>query len=262
MKKIALLLIVLLLFTACDENKLEEGTKEAVKVTATPEVTVTPEITATLDATATPDVTVTPEITATPEPTQEPTPEPIKAEIITKREYTKAVIIPDEYKDMEQNFQPHKVFVPEIIDDGDAVKALNDSIFAICNEYIDLLENNKEETYLINISYIPTEKDGIFGIILEERNGVMFSEWWSSYNFFYYDSVENKVLTEDEYYEKMGESKENIWNRIKSSPEFIMEQDFYAGASLQRAIFNEDVIFAVVNTPNGFIEQTFVQIAR
>ena len=70
------------------------------------------------------------------------------------------------------------------------------------------------------------------------------------------------MLTEDEYYLSMGETREEIWNVIISSPEFIMAQDTYQGASLNRAIFDDGIILAVVNTPNGFQEQAFVTIGR
>lgn len=245
LKKIALLLVVLLLFAGCDEQMKEEKTAVREDIQQQNE-----------------NVSVEPEVTPTAKPTPEPIKEEIKAEVRTKTEYTKEVIVPEHYKDMDYKFKPHTIYVPEIVDDSDAVNELNDEIYQICKKYIDMLENNSEGEYLVDVSYTHTEKDGVFGILLIFRDGVMFSEWWSTYLFFYYDSVENKVLTEDEYYLSMGSTKDEIWDRIQSSPEFIMEQDFYTGASLDMAIFDDEVILAVVNTPDGFQENTYVQTVR
>ena len=271
MKKILVLLVtmVFVFCTGCEFDFIKGETKGGTSIFGNlfgakeeeaPEEMSTPEPI----SIATPILEPTPVMTPTPEPTPviTPTPEPQKATIANVFEYTKNVIIPEEYKDMGGNYAPHRVYIPEIIDDGEAVKTLNSEMKAIGKDYVDLLENNDEKNFLINISYSYTEQNGIFGIMIDCMCGEMYSEWWSIYYFYYYDSVNNVVLDENAYYQAMGVTKDEIWQRVKSSPEFVMGQDFYQGASLDKAIFNDDIIYAVINTPDAFSENTMLTIAR
>ncbi len=227
LKKIALLFIVLLLFAGCEFGRKEEkGVENIIEITNTPEVTA----------------------------------EPQKASVINKLQYQKEVIIPEDYKDMENDFPPHKIFVPEIVDDGETVKSLNADIYAICKDYVDLLQRNGEDRLLVNISYEYTEKDGIFGILTETRQGVMYSEWWSTYHFFYYDSNENLVLNESEYYNKLGTTKDEIWQKVKTSTEFTDNEEFYQGATLDMAISDGKRIYAVINTPEAFSANEMITV--
>ena len=217
-------------------------------------------------------VTSAPTIATTPssEPTQEPTPSPsptpeiIKGKVEVAKEYTKKVIVPAEYQDITGNYEyaPHKVVIPKVVDDGIAVNNLNDSMYAIGKKYIDLLENNQEEEWLINIRYMSTEKDGIIGIIVDERTGPMASEWWSEYSFFCYDSINNINIGEEDYYMALGLTKDALWQEVKTSPDFKQNEDFYTGASLIQAIVDDNNIYALIKTPDAFSETTLITVEK
>ncbi len=221
-KVISLLIFVCLLFSACGSEK----------------------------GAVSPTVSVKPTAVATPE----------RAQVKTKIQYSKEVIVPEEYKNSGVNYLPHQIFVPEIIDDGEEVKSVNEEMYSVSKDYLDLLKRDGEQGMLINISYYSCEKDGIISVLIESQTGAMHSGFWNTYHCFYYDSVNNKSLTEEEFFVKMQTSKEEIWQRIQSSPDFIMNSDRFLNSSFDVAIFDNDLIYAVINTAED--DNTLVTISR
>lgn len=195
---------------------------------------------------------------AKPSATAVATPE--KARVQTKIEFSKEVNVPEEYKNSGVNYLPHQIFVPEIIDDGEEVKSVNEEMYFVSKDYLDLLKRDGEQGMLINICYYSCEKDGIISVLIESETGTINSGFWNTYHCFYYDSVNNKRFTEEEFYVKMQTSKEEIWQRIQSSPDFIMRGDRFLNASFDVAIFDNDLIYAVINTAED--DNTLVTISR
>lgn len=173
---------------------------------------------------------------------------PENARVQTKIQYKKDVNMPEEYRNSGVDYLPHQIIVPEIIDDGEEVKTVNEEIYSVCKDYLQLLKNDGEQGMLINIGYYSCQKDGIISVMLESRTGTVDSGLWKTYHCFYYDSVNNSALTEDEFYLKMEFSKSEIWQRVQSSPDFIMNSERFSQATLDVAIFDDDLIYAVINT--------------
>lgn len=181
-----------------------------------------------------------------------------KARVKTKIEFSKEVNVPEEYKNSD--YLPHQIFVPEIIDDGEEVKSVNEEMYSVSKDYLDLLKRDGEQGMLININYYSCEKDGIISVLIESETGTINSGFWKTYHCFYYDSVNNKRFTEEEFYLKMDFSKADVLNRIKSSPDFIMNSARFSNATLDVAIFDDDLIYAVINTTAD--DNTLVIISR
>ncbi len=177
--------------------------------------------------------------------------------------YKKDVIIPERYKDMDYvTYNPHSIVIPEIVDDGTEAKVLNDKMYALCTEMLTMLQNNTEDDMLVNYLYHYTEHNGIIGININCNVGVMFSEWYGTYETFFYDSVNNKILTFDEYVSALGLTKDSAWQKIQNDPIY---KDYFAfgstGNSLKAFIADKNKTIAIINTPNEYSEITWIELA-
>ncbi len=248
MKKIAVLLIVVMLFSFTGCGIIER----LYEIQIDKKVPLEPEM-ATVKPTSYPLATI--------EPTPEPT--PTLAFVKDGFTYKKEVIIPQKYKDMDHvTYNPHSIVIPEIVDDGTEVKILNDKMYALCKETLSMLQNNTEDDMLVNYLYHYTEHNGIFGININCNVGVMFSEWYGTYETFFYDSVNNKILTFDEYVSALGLTKDSAWQKIQNDSIY---KDYFAlgsaGNSLKAFIADKNKTIAIINTPNEYSEITWIELA-
>ena len=113
-----------------------------------------------------PETTLETTPTATIEPTTEPTPVPVTVEDAVN--YTKKIVAdPEIYGDDSTNLGDHRVIIPKIVDEGEAVKTLNDKIYNVFGYAYEELKNDKEKYFIYASNYTFANYKGIIGIVFE-----------------------------------------------------------------------------------------------
>lgn len=125
----------------------------------------------------------------------EPVFEPALA--VTARSYEKKAI--DKVFGGEFDFT-HKVEYPKIESDKPGAAELNKQIADYYDKIINELINGEEENYLYNIFYeASTDNLGVIFIRMIQSIGWQYSEGMVDQKIYYYDTVNDKVLTAEEY---------------------------------------------------------------
>lgn len=192
MKKVCILCLALcVLLCSCDETKPVETTDTSAALTRV--VTTAEETTA-----------FTAEIVY-PEPVIVPA-------VVTADSYEKEAV--DAFEGGDFGFT-HSVEYPKINCDKPGALALNEKMAETYVKVIDELKADTEDNRLYTISYeYSTDDIGVIFIRITESVGWQYSEGMTTQKIFYYDGVNDKELTVEEYAERLGidldKAKENV----------------------------------------------------
>ena len=152
------------------------------------------------------------ETVATTEPVIEPTPL-----VVCANSYEKEAI--DAFFPAEKFGFTHKVEYPKIDSDKSGATALNEAIAQRYEEIIQTLKDNREENVLYHITYTASECSGVIFINITEDCGWQYSEGYTSQRIYYYDALNDKELSLDEYLTVFGIDRDKIDAAICSSYE-------------------------------------------
>lgn len=181
MKKLFILLFALsLLLCSCDDETV--STTEVTETTCETENSTTAETT-----TAAETLPVIPAV--------------IIPEVITAAKYEKPIVDMMGYGGFDY---PHSIEYPKIDSDKAGAVALNDKIAAKYEKTINELKSGTEGNNIYNFSYTSSVCDGVIFIRISEDTGWQYSEGMHEQKIFYYDAVNDKELTSEEYAAHFG----------------------------------------------------------
>ena len=124
----------------------------------------------------------------------------------------------------------HKIVLPQIDSTLPGAVALNIKMAGSDTELAERLANMGEPSRnLYRVSYDYSAYDGIIAIQKTSFTGLYQSEGASSSEHYYYDSVNDKELTADEYLAHFGLDSEDLNFRARFSSSYLWAEDKYYG---------------------------------
>ncbi len=207
MKKLLVLLLTLMLLL-CSCDKLGQAIGEYILEHAETGTNYIP-----IDE---PEISTTAEITTTVEETTvaetlPPEPEVEIPYVVSAEKYEKDIVDIMGYDGFDY---PHSVEYPKIDSDKAGAAALNAKIAERYTKIINQLKNGEEANNIYNIGYQTSVCDNVIFIHVIESTGWQYSEGMTEQKIFYYDAVNDKELTAEEYAAHFGidleKAKENI----------------------------------------------------
>lgn len=106
---------------------------------------------------------------------------------------------------------------PHAQGDGDGIEALNAQMDAA---YGSLLQKMVDDPYacqpIIAMDYSLASTDDLYAVVIERADGAWASEMADTQTVFYYDAVEDRTLTAQEYAEKLGYSKDAVVSEFQN----------------------------------------------
>lgn len=162
--------------------------------------------------------------------TPDPTPVPVNVKVVDALNYKKPIVqyIEDEtgihIDPNPAETKYHVIIVPRITDDSDAAKAINTKMYGNIQGIYNSLLNNREDTEIYGADYAYTNYNGIIGISQKKHMGGQFQGGTDAFYFYYYDSVNKKELTFDEYLSLLGISRSNFSKLKKDDGTPIYEE--------------------------------------
>ncbi|MBQ7161287.1 MAG: hypothetical protein IJR90_06240 [Clostridia bacterium] len=169
--------------------------------------------------------TVPDTVTTEPADTSEPLPDG-EVTVVNCVEYKKQVI-PTEMSieigwDATGYF--HVINVPMITSETENAVKFNEKLYSEFGDYLDVLKSNEEGDLIVSKIYDFKIKDGAVAIIGTFSFAGQCAGVGIEYRGYYYDTVEDRELSLDEYIEKCGVDREKIFGELEVQKEF---SEFY-----------------------------------
>ena len=195
--------------------------------------------------------------------------------VIDALNYEREVIpVAPEYDDYADT--KHIIILPKINGNTENVIAFNEKIFESYEDTYNMLLNYEEESSLITIDYYYTVQNGILSIIVEDISGLQFSEYYATYDCYYYDLENDRELTMSEYLDNLGTTEDELKTRFEKTDEYkefnasciemnghgcdteiigcaIDEYNAYIVVYYDEAIFSNEILFCI--DENLLVEQ-------
>ncbi len=216
MKKLIVLVMSLaLVFSACDAEIIPAVTTEETQTTAE---TTAAETTAA-------------ETTAAVAPIDIPI-------VVSAEKYEKEIVDMYGYDNWDY---PHSVEYPKIDSEKPGAVALNEKIAERYIKIINQLKNGEEANNIYNFSYTSSVCDGIIFIRISENTGWQYSEGKHQQKIFYYDAVNDKELTAEEYalhFEiDLEKAKENVLYTYELARSYIDDSSVMISGDDENTIY-------------------------
>lgn len=130
--------------------------------------------------------------------------------------------------------------LPKITLETENAKKFNEKMYATFENEYNWLINDQEGNQIFNCDYRYTVNNGIIGIAIDASIGVQQGGVSECYYAFYYDTINDKELTFDEYVATFGITKAKLWDSIKNTSSY---SDHLRYSSPSDNEFLQDCIF-------------------
>lgn len=166
------------------------------------------------------------------------------------------------------DFGYHEVWVPKFNIDTENGRAFDKKISDYSRRVLELLKNNKEETYIFaGVTYDYSVLNGIITVKISSSEGIQYSEGWNTTNCYYYDIAGDREITDfNEYLEIMNIDYEKAVaeanKRIEDTDEYgnriVLTTDPEGDCPVNYIVFGNDFTEVGYYNPYGMgIDVTF-----
>lgn len=175
--------------------------------------------------------------------------------------------INDTFEDSGYEFL-HRIVLPKINSSLPGATALNEKMAVNDLKTIEMLKNKTEvSNHLYRITYTSSAYDGIIAIQKQCFIGLYASEGMEYGEYYYYDAVNDREITAEEYLAHFGLSSDELDFIARWSNGYEYEESYANGLAYSKTLLNKDedtysdeifddgVSYAVAkgsNTPKGF----------
>lgn len=170
--------------------------------------------------------------------------------------YTKEVI--DMFDLGYGGFTPHNICPPEIVCDSYVAQAINEQMQEAANNYREILENDQEANEMYYYDYQYKVHNGIVAILVKNAVFWQYSEGYTTYQAYYYDTVNDKRLDMQEYLDALGITHEQLTNQMTDSQEYQNHMVSCYDSSvhyIDNVIYDSEGVTLTLYCPSDFVDQ-------